>query len=139
MLETSPSVVDLELETFRIPEGSKLTGVEGEAKAVDITSVVSVASNTFTFRESTGTPGRVLEQSVVISVPSGAGFFTCIPFFAGAFTNESFTLLRERPLGEFYVAAGLRGNNLVCTVRLTDSNQDDPILIRATATVVFYR
>ncbi len=132
------SVLNSEDEPFRAPEGVKLTKVEGELQTVDITSVVSVASNTFTFRETGGTPGRVLEQSVVIRVPSGAGSFICTPYFTGAFiTRDGF--LTERPLGQFFVSTFLRGDNLVCRVRLTDSNQDDPIFIQVTATVVFYR
>ncbi len=126
------------LETFRTPAHANVAPRPGEAAAVNVSAIVGVASHTFTFKENSNTPGRQLEQSVVITVPSGAGFFTCIPYLMGSFTSSDFQHLTERPLGQFYVSVGLRGNNLVCSVRLTDSNSDDPIFIEATATVVFY-
>lgn len=129
---------DPKLEAFRVPGHAKLAAREGEAKTANVSSIASVASHTFTFKENSNTPGRLLEQSVVVTVPSGAGFFTCTPYITGAFTTGDFQHLTERPLGQFYVAVGLRGNNLVCTVRLTDSNSDDPIFIEVTAIVVFY-
>ncbi|MEM7758956.1 MAG: S8 family serine peptidase [Cyanobacteria bacterium P01_A01_bin.40] len=128
-----------EIKTFDVPEGSELSNIEGRARAADITTMLKVASHTFTFKENQNTPGRLLEQSVVVDVPSGAGFFVCTPYTTGAFTTPNFNSLTERPLGQFYLNAGLRGNNLVCSVRLTDSNADDPIFIQVTATVVFYR
>lgn len=133
------SSLNPEIKTFSVPEGTELSNVEDIAKAADITSVVRVASHTFTFKENRNTPGRLLEQSVVVNVPSGAGYFVCTPYTTGAFTTPNFNSLTERPLGQFYVNAGLRGNNLVCSVRLTDSNADDPIFIQVTAIVVFYR
>jgi hypothetical protein len=42
-----------------------------------------------------------------------------------AFTSGS--SLTERPLGQLVVDTGMRGDNLVCGVRLTDSNADDPV------------
>lgn len=128
-----------EIRNFAVPEGKTVSNLEGIATAADITSVIKVASYTFTFKENQNTPGRLLEQSVVVDVPNGAGFFVCTPYTTGAFTNANFDLLTERPLGQFYVNAGLRGNNLVCSVRLTDANADDPILIEVTAIAVFYR
>ncbi|HEX4147110.1 MAG TPA: S53 family peptidase [Pirellulales bacterium] len=124
-------------ETFRAPM-TGLTSRPGEALSANVMSIISVASHQFTFQENSNTPGRLLEQSVVINVPPGAGYFTCIPSLSGAFTTPDFTHLTERPLGQFLVSAGLRGNNLVCQVRLSDSNSDDPISIDVTATVVFY-
>lgn len=126
-----------ELETFRAPEGTNL--VSGAAAAANVASIVNVASHTFEFRENSNTPGRWLEQSTVVSVPSGAGFFVCLNHFMGAFTSPNFQFLVERPLGQFSVNVGLRGNNLVCQVRLTDSNSDDPVFVRVSAIVVFYR
>ena len=126
------------IESFRAPPARKTLPQSGQAQAVSVNAIVSVASHTFTFKENSNTPGRTLEQSVVVNVPTGAGYFTCIPYFTGAFTSSDFTHLTERPLGQFMIAAGLRGNNLVCTVRLTDSNSDDPIFIESTVTVVFY-
>ena len=129
---------DTKLETFRVPQNAKLSAHAGQAQAVNVSAIVSVASHTFTFKENSNTPGRLLEQSIVISVPSGSGFFSCIPYLTGAFTTGNFQNLTERPLGQFFVSVGLRGNNLVCRVRLTDSNSDDPVFIEVSAIVVFY-
>lgn len=46
--------------------------------------------------------------------------------------------LTERPLGQFVVDVDMRGDNLVCGVRLTDSNADDPVSIAVTAAVLFF-
>lgn len=105
----------------------------------DLISVVSVASHTFTFRENSNTPGRFLEQLVVVNVPLGAGFFTTMPYIMGAFTTRDFQRLTKRSCGQFYAGIRLGGNNLVCTVRLTDPNADDPVFIQVTEIVVFYR
>jgi hypothetical protein len=129
---------DPKLETFRAPAHAKAHAKAGAALTANVASILSVASHTFTFRENSNTPGRMLEQSVVVDVPNGAGFFTCAPYLTGAFTTGDFQHLTERPLGQFYVSVGLRGNNLVCDVRLTDSNSDDPIFIEVTAVVVFF-
>ncbi len=139
METNSVTLESIELESFQVPEDAQVIAREGEAQMVNVSSIVSVVSHTFRFRENKNTPGRVLEQSVVVSVPSGAGFFTSVPYFMGAFTTSNFQYLTERPLGQFFVSVGLRGNNLICRVRLTDKNSDDPILIEVTAIVVFYR
>jgi hypothetical protein len=138
--EASPVVLHQpDLETFSLPEGAEAVRGDGMATQVAISSIVSVASNTFVFRENSNTPGRLLEQSVVVNRPSGAGFFTCIPAFTGAFTSSDFQTLRERPLGQFFAQVFLRGNSLVCQVRLTDSNADDPIFIFVTGLIVFFQ
>lgn len=126
-------------ESFRPPQGTALTYQAGAASTVSATSLVSLASHRFEFRENSNTPGRFLEQSVVVSVPVGAGYFCCTSQVMGAFTTPNFQFLTERPFGQFHVSVGLRGNNLVCTVRLTDSNSDDPIFIVVDAIVVFFR
>lgn len=126
-----------DLETFRAAGDAEVSAREGEALAANLTSIVSLAFNRFVFRENSN-PGRVLEQSVAISRPPGAGFFTMISTFSGSYTTSDFRFLTERPLGQFLVSVGLRGNLLVCTVRLTDSNSDDPIAIVVDATVVFF-
>jgi hypothetical protein len=42
-------------------------------------------------------------------------------------------------LGQISAVLGLRGtDNFVCQVRLTDSNQDDPILITVRALFIFF-
>src|SRR5262245_8646483 len=115
-----------ELESFRPPQGAALTQQAGAANEVTASAIAGLASQRFEFRENSNTPGRFLEQSVVVNVPSGAGFFCCASQVTGAFTTPNFQFLTERPLGQFHVSVGLRGNNLVCSVRLSDSNSDDP-------------
>lgn len=139
MQPNAMTVHDPDVKAFRAPESAALTVAEGAAAVAAVTSIVSVASHTFTFRENNNTPGRFLEQSVVVDVPTGAGYFTSVPFVGAAFTTSNYQLLTERPLGQIYFSAGLRGNNLVCGVRLTDSNSDDPISVQVTCIVVFYR
>jgi hypothetical protein len=127
------------VESFRLPEGKQVSHREGAALQVaELTSIVSVASHVFSFNENSNTPGRFLEQSVVVNVPPGAGFFVSMASFAGAFTTGNFQFLTERPLGQFFVSLFLRGNNFVCQVRLTDSNSDDPISINVTGVIVFF-
>ena len=128
-----------DVETFRNPSDAVVLGDPEQAQTTQVNEIVGLASATFTFKENANTPGQTHEQSKVVSVPSGAGFFCMIPYFTGAFTNSSFTHLTERPLGQFLVGVGLRGNNLVCQVRLSDKNSDDPIFIQVTAVVVFFK
>jgi hypothetical protein len=134
---STPSESDL--ETFRLPDGVTVASADNELPIAPLSQVVGVASRVFSFRENSNTPGRFLEQSVVVNVPPGAGFFTSISSFRGSFTTRDFNFLTERPLGQFFVSAGLRGNNLVCQVRLTDSNSDDPIAITVTANILFFQ
>jgi hypothetical protein len=140
-VETSRANVEKrELESFRIPEGKHVSHNEGAARQVaGLTSIVSVADHVFSFNENSNTPGRLLEQSVVVNVPPNTGFFVSMYGFTGSFTTGDFQFLTERPLGQFHVALGLRGNNFVCQVRLTDSNSDDPISINVSGLVIFYQ
>jgi len=132
-------VEEAALEFFGSPEGKEISLEEDPAQEVAVSSIVNVVPRNFTFRESSGTPGRILEQSVAITRPPNAGFFTIIFSINGAFTTPDFQFLTERPLGQFMASLGLRGDNFVCTVRLTDSNQDDPIFISVTGAIVFYQ
>ena len=78
------------------------------------------------------------EQTAAVNRPSGAGFTVMLIALQYAFVNQGGTFLRERPLGEFIADVGLRGDNLVCRVRLTDINADDPVSINVTAGVLFF-
>jgi hypothetical protein len=139
-MQTSIHPVELAtLEAFKAPEGKVGSLEEGTAQEVDISSISGVTFHTFEFLENSNTPGRFLEQSVVVNVPAGAGFFVCLNTITGSFTTGDFQFLAERPLGQFSVSLGLRGNNFVCQVRLTDSNQDDPIFIRVRGLIVFFQ
>lgn len=129
-----------DLGTFRVPPSDKVLSKEGQALSVAVDSIVSVATHTFTFRENSGYPGRLLTQSVPIYIPPGAYPFTCISYFTGAYTTSDFRYLTERPLGQLYASIHVdeSDSTLKCTVRLTDVNADDPILIQVTGTAVFY-
>jgi hypothetical protein len=126
-----------DLEAIRYPQGAALRSA-GDLSLASVASIVGVSAHSFRFRENSSSPGRILEQSIVISLPPDAGAFTMISSYSSAFTTSDFRFLTERPLGEHAVALGFRGNNLVCQVRLTDSNQDDPIAINVTALVVAF-
>jgi hypothetical protein len=130
---------ETDLEIFRAPEGYVLPTDGLSATTVEVTSIVRVASHHFEFRENAHTPGRLLEQAVAVDVPQGAGLFCSVPYFTAAYTTPDFVGLSERPLGELLVSVGMRGNNLVCQVMLSDRNGDDPILIRVAGVVVFFR
>jgi len=121
------------------PGGVTVASADKELPIAPLSQVVGVASHLFSFRENSNTPGRLLEQAIVVNVLAGAGFFTSINYFTGAFTTANFANLTERPLGQFFVSVGLRGNNLVCQVRLTDSNSDDPVFIDVAANILFFQ
>jgi hypothetical protein len=106
-------------------------------------SIVNIVGFFFVFDEPGGPdhllPGRPLEQTTTIVRPSGAGFMVSLASFNGYFYTDGGAHLTERPLGQFLVSAGFRDpNTLVCRVRLTDSNSDDPIHIEVSGTVLFY-
>ncbi len=83
--------------------------------------------------------GDFSEQTSAVPLPPGAGFITLLNSLDYAFVRSpGSTTLTERPLGQFHVAVGMRGNNLVCRVRLTDTNADDPVRVRVTAGVLFW-
>jgi len=132
-------VSDIEILTFQAP-GTSTAQLDDEAVQVNVASIVSVVGVNFTFQENANTPGRVLQQTRSVTRPAGSGFFTGLNFFKSSFTTSNFQFLTERPLGEISVSLGLLADNqtLVCQVRLTDSNQDDPIDIRVRGFIAFY-
>lgn len=131
------TIGDTTLETFGLPAGAKIHP-DGKAQ-IAVSSMVSIALADFNFQENANTPGRLLQQSKPINRPANAGFFVVLQAYQSSFTTSDFQHLTERPLGEFSVRLGLTGNNFVCQVRLTDSNQDDPIVIRVSGAVVFFQ
>lgn len=97
----------------------------------------------FDFFEQGGTnnllPGRPLEQTKVINRPRGSGFLVSLFQITGAFVTDGGNLLTQRPFGMFHVRVGVRDPNiLVCRVRLTDENSDDPIRIQVGGAVLFF-
>jgi hypothetical protein len=136
---STPVTLDDDLLTFEPPEGVAGIALDGGALQANVSSIVSVASVDFTFQENSNTPGRFLEQSVVVNRPPGTGFFVGMNVIRHSFTSSNFANLTERPLGQLFAGVGLRGQNvLVCQARLTDSNSDDPIDIRIRAFIVFF-
>jgi len=97
---------------------------------------ISQAFRTFTFVLS---DGDFAERTSAVARPAGAGFITFLNGLDFAFVRaDGSTILTERPLGQFFANVGLRGDNLVCTVRLTDRNADDPVRVVVTAGVLFW-
>lgn len=106
-------------------------------------SIVDVVPFFFDFVEPGGPdhllPGRPLEQTQIINRPRGAGFTVSLAGFSGLFFTDGGASLTQRPLGQFEVFTGIRDFNvLVCRVRLTDENSDDPIHIQVSGTVLLF-
>jgi len=136
-VDRAPSASNL--ESSQASSGGGTAGNTGELlEPIRLGPVTGVVSRRFTFRENSNTPGRLLERSVAISVPPNSGFVVSMSYFTAGFTNANFSSLTERPLGQFLFAVGMRGNNLVCQVRLTDRNSDDPVFIEVDANVLFF-
>lgn len=133
---TDLAVQDKKLEKFSAPLGKKIESKDGHADSAALAGVVSVASHTFTFRRANG---DAEEKTVAVNRPAGAGFIVTLSELRYAFMRGTTgNSLRERPLGEFIADSGLRGDNLVCRVRLTDVNADDPVSITITVGVLFF-
>jgi hypothetical protein len=108
-----------------------------------MSSILSVQGFFFDFFEPGGPdhllPGRPLEQTTTVNRPQGSGFLVCLNMINGAFVTDGGANLTERPLGQFNVVVGLRDPNIiVCHVRLTDENSDDPIRIQVRGAVIFF-
>ena len=103
--------------------------------------ITDVVGFFFDFFEPGGTshllPGRPLEQTKQFNRPRGSGFVVVLNLVNGAFVQGN--TLTERPLGQFLVSAGVRGENtIVCRVRLTDENMDDAIHIQVRGAVIVF-
>lgn len=127
---------DKNLKKIAAPENKTIESKEGSAQSINISNVVSVASNTFSFQLN---DGNAVEQNVGVARPPGAGFVVMLQDLYYSFVNSNNRqVLTERPLGQFIVDTGLRGDSLVCRVRLTDRNSDDPVSIFVSAAVLFF-
>jgi hypothetical protein len=120
------------------------TGAGAVGPVIPITSVVGVSGFSFDFFNEGGTnnllPGRPTTQTASFRPPAGAGAFVCLSTFLGAFVTNGGANLTERPLGEFEVSVGFAGpSTLSCTIRLTDSNSDDPVKVSVRGLIVFFR
>jgi hypothetical protein len=136
------AMLDEKLEFSRMPGGAVSKSGTDEAILAAANSI-GVIPFSFEFKKAGGTgqpsPGSVHEDTRVVSIPSGAGFFITLNYIDCGFREANLTTLRERPIGQFFASVGMRGNNLVCQVRMTDVNADDPITVRVRGTVVTFR
>ncbi len=123
-----------DLTVFSAPAG-RITDGQAMASSVDVNSVIRVAGHTFHFERRNG---DYEEKTVAVDRPPGAGFVVMLNTLQYAFVRAGTNTLTERPLGELVARAGLRGNNIVCGVRLTDSNADDAVSISVNVTVLFF-
>jgi hypothetical protein len=129
------------------PEGQvapRDTGTGGVGSILPITAVVGVSGFAFDFFNEGGPnnllPGRPTTQTASFTPPAGAGAFVCLSSLVNAFVTDGGVNLTERPLGEFEVIVGFADRTtLSCTIRLTDSNSDDPVKVRVRGLIVFFR
>ncbi|WP_240140203.1 hypothetical protein [Streptomyces sp. MUM 178J] len=87
----------------------------------------------FSFNEPGGVdhlkPGRPLKDSQKIDIGEQEDAVVAITALSGAYTDGGKTI-RQRPLGQFMVRVRFEKPDIVvCEVRLTDDNSDDPINI----------
>jgi hypothetical protein len=120
------------------------TGTGAVGPIIPIAAVVGVSGFSFNFFNEGGTnnllPGRPTSQTASFRPPAGAGAFVSLNAFLGAFVTNGGANLTERPLGEFEVSVGFAGpTTLSCTIRLTDSNSDDPVKVSVRGLIVFFR
>ena len=120
------------------------TGTGAVGPVIPISAVVGVSGFSFDFFNEGGNnnllPGRPTTQTASFTPPTGAGAFACLSTFLGAFVTDGGAHLTERPLGEFEVSVGFAGpRTLSCTIRLTDSNSDDPVKVSVRGLIVFFR
>lgn len=84
-------------------------------------------------------PGREMEQTQVVSFAPGSSLIFALMGFDGAFVDNSGGILQDRELGQFYVWTSFRAPNLlVCRVRLTAENIDQPVSIKAKVVALIF-
>ena len=140
------NIPDTTLVTFRPPQGKEvLVSPDGRGQQVDVSSIIRLFRNEFVFRESSVDPGRLLVKIAEVNKPPGAGAFFMLSGIQASFTTPDFQFLTGRPLGQVYAELLFRERNnpdeldkFVCRVRLTDTEEETPIEVRVTGTVVFY-
>lgn len=135
-----------EIKSFAPPPAAKYEAmVDGTLQMFPMAGVVGTLGQRFEFFEPGGTshlkPGRPLSRTVSINIPPNVGFFVMLNGFIHAYVHgDNPNLLRERPLGQMSAHAGVNfaARTLTCSVRLTDSNSDDPVRIIVDVVVVFF-
>jgi hypothetical protein len=119
--------------------------VPGEEDAVDRSLTAGVRGFQgvfFDFIEPGGPghllPGRPLVQQKPVDLHPGDSVVFALMGINGAFVTGN--QLRERALGQFMATLSFASPNLmVCSVRLTDINSDDPIRIQVNALALFFQ
>lgn len=133
------------------PTPSHATGTaEALGPMQEITTMAQVVGTTtvrFSFDHFGGTnnlkPGRPETLRAHINRPEGAQAFVALSkincgFINGNLGNPQFGL-RERPLGQLGVETFIDGDDVVCFMLLTDTNGDDPCVMRVEVNVLFFR
>jgi hypothetical protein len=120
------------------------TGTGVVTSVLPINAIVGVSWFLFDFFNEGGPnnpkPGRPTTQTTSFTRPAGVGAFVCLSGFSYAFVTDGGAHLTERPLGKFDVFVGFPGpGTLSCTIRLTDSNSDDPVKVSVQGFIVFFR
>src|SRR5262245_35942777 len=136
-----------EVRQFIHPAGQAVpfdTGTGAVGPMLPISAVVGVSRFSFDFFNEGGPnnllPGRPTTQTASFTPPRGAGAFVSLNAFRHAFVTNGGANLTERPLGEFDVIVGFAGpTTLSCTIRLTDSNSDDPVKVSVRGLIVCFR
>jgi len=118
------------------------TGAVGPVTSVS--AIVGFSQFSFVFFNEGGSnnllPGRPTTQTASFQPPARAGAFVVLRSFLGAFVTDGGVDLTERPLGEFELSVGFAGpTTLSCTIRLTDSNSDDPVKVTVRGFILFFR
>ncbi len=120
------------------------TGTGSASPMRRINSVVGFVTVSFDFFNEGGTnnllPGRPTTKAVGFDNPENAGCFIVLNRFESAFVTDGRVHLTARPLGDIKVSLGLVDNKTAsCTVRLTDDNADDPVVVTVTGFVILFR
>jgi hypothetical protein len=110
--------------------------------SLPITAITGVSEFVFTFFNEGGRnnlkPGRAVTQ--LAFYPPGPPGFICLRSFSGAFVTDGGVDLTERPLGKFEVDVRFSAPGVIaCTIRLSDSNGDDPVKVTVRGLLVFFR
>ena len=88
-------------------------------------------------------PGRPETYRARINRPEGAQVFCALSKINCGFINGNLDSpqfgLRERPLGQLDVDTWIDGDDVVCTMLLTDSDGDSPCAMRVDVNVLFFR
>jgi hypothetical protein len=120
------------------------TGTSSAGPLIPVTSIVGFVPVFFDFFNEGGPnnllPGRVTTQTVTIPNPGGSPFFVMLRGVHGAFVTDGRAHLTARPLGSIGALLSVPGvNTVACTIRLSDDNADDPVIVQVWGWAVLFR